>query len=135
MAEAHLWPSTNGPPVRESRSGASFVVPAAEPDRVALLSIWFKDHNNPRYAELLTRLERLDAMLLRLSDRRISRGIQFRALRWPRTMLLSDGAAARVEAVTAGLLTLDLEQVPGVPTARSSPTSTTRSSRRVRSGS
>ena len=48
--------------------------PVAEPDRIALLSIWFKDHNNPRYAELLPRLERLDAMLLRLSHRQVPRG-------------------------------------------------------------
>ena len=41
------------------------------PDRVALLSIWFHGHNNPRYAELLPRLERLDACLLRLPTARI----------------------------------------------------------------
>ena len=85
--------------------------PVAAPDRVALLSIWFKDHNNPRYAELLPRLERLDAALLRLSDRRIPRGIQFRALRWPRPLLyrLALPPAARRYR---GLLTLDPEQIP-----------------------
>jgi glycosyltransferase involved in cell wall biosynthesis len=86
--------------------------PVADPDRVALLSIWFKDHNNPRYAELLPRLERLDAALLTLSDRRIPRGIQFRALRWPRSLLYRMAlphAAKRYQ----GLLTLDLEQIPG----------------------
>ena len=53
--------------------------PPTAPDRIALLSIWFQGHNNPRYAELLPRLERLDACLPRLSDRRIVRGVQFRA--------------------------------------------------------
>jgi glycosyltransferase involved in cell wall biosynthesis len=86
--------------------------PAAESDRVALLSIWFKDHNNPRYAELLPRLERLDAALLRLSARRVPRGVQFRALRWSRHALYRmtlPHASKRYR----GLLTLDLEQVPG----------------------
>jgi glycosyltransferase involved in cell wall biosynthesis len=86
--------------------------PVASPDRIALLSIWFKDHNNPRYAELLPRLDRLDAALVTLSDRRIPRGIQFRALRWPRSLLYRMAlphAAKRYR----GLLTLDLEQIPG----------------------
>jgi glycosyltransferase involved in cell wall biosynthesis len=52
---------------------------APSPDRVALLSIWFRDHNNPRYAELLPRLGRLDACLLRLPTARIRRGAGFRA--------------------------------------------------------
>ena len=85
--------------------------PVAEADRVALLSIWFKDHNNPRYAELLPRLERLDAALVRLSDRRIPRGVQFRALRWPRRGLYRL-ALPHASKRYRGLLTLDLEQVP-----------------------
>jgi glycosyltransferase involved in cell wall biosynthesis len=86
--------------------------PVAEPDRIALLSIWFKDHNNPRYAELLPRLERLDAMLLRLSHRQVPRGVQFRALRWPRRGLYRL-ALPHASKRYRGLLTLDLEQVPG----------------------
>ena len=34
--------------------------PAPAPDRVCFYSIWFRGHNNPRYEELLPRLERLD---------------------------------------------------------------------------
>jgi glycosyltransferase involved in cell wall biosynthesis len=88
--------------------------PTPEPNRVALLSIWFKDHNNPRYAELLPRLERLDATLLRMSDRRIPRGVQFRALRWTRRgwyRAVLPLAAKRY----AGLLSLDLEQHAAFP--------------------
>jgi glycosyltransferase involved in cell wall biosynthesis len=55
------------------------VVGPATPDRVGLLSIWFRDHNNPRYAELLPRLARLDACLLRLPTRRVARAAGFRA--------------------------------------------------------
>jgi len=49
-------------------------------DRIAFTSIWFRHHNNPRYAELLPRLRRLDGYLFVLSDRRMPRGAQFRAL-------------------------------------------------------
>jgi len=54
------------------------------PDRILFASIWFRHHNNPRYAELIPRLERLDRYLFELSDRRIPRGVQFRALRYGR---------------------------------------------------
>lgn len=54
--------------------------PAAGSDRVLFHAIWFKGHNNQRYAWLLPRLGRLDACMLTCSDRRLVRGIQFRAL-------------------------------------------------------
>ena len=87
-----------------------------EPDRVALLSIWFHGHNNPRYAELLPRLERLDACLLRLPDARIPRGVGFRAFVATKPHLhraLFVGAAKRY----ANLLTLDFEQLARWPRA------------------
>jgi glycosyltransferase involved in cell wall biosynthesis len=82
-----------------------------EPDRVALLSIWFHGHNNPRHAELLPRLSRLDACLLRLPDRRIPRGIGFRAFIWTKRATLPAvlGPAARRYS---NLLTLDFAQLP-----------------------
>ena len=57
---------------------------APGPERIFLTSLWFKGHNNPRYAELLPRLSRLDAYLTDFSDRRIPRGLQYRAFRWSR---------------------------------------------------
>jgi glycosyltransferase involved in cell wall biosynthesis len=57
---------------------------APGPERIFLTSLWFKGHNNPRYAELLPRLTRLDAYLTDFSDRRIPRGLQYRAFRWSR---------------------------------------------------
>lgn len=79
-------------------------------DRIALLSIWSHGHNNPRYAELLPRLERLDACLLRLSDRRVPRGLEYRAFRATRPALYR--AALRPAAARyRGLLTLDPEQI------------------------
>lgn len=56
--------------------------PASE--RVFFTSLWFKGHNNPRYAELLPRLSRLDGYLLTTSDERVVRGLQYRAFRWSR---------------------------------------------------
>jgi glycosyltransferase involved in cell wall biosynthesis len=52
----------------------------AGPGRVFFHNIWFRGHNNPRYAELLPRLDRLDPYLLVCSDRRALRAIQFRSL-------------------------------------------------------
>src|SRR4051812_11523482 len=96
--------------VRELMRGS----PAA--DRVALLSIWFHGHNNPRYAELLPRLERLDACLLRLPDRRIPRGVGFRAFTMTKPLLLRtvlEAAAGRYD----NLLALDFEQLARWPNA------------------
>ena len=60
--------------------------PAPAADRILFTSIWFRHHNNPRYAELLPRLTRLDRYLFVLSDRRIPRGLEFRALRSSRPL-------------------------------------------------
>jgi glycosyltransferase involved in cell wall biosynthesis len=81
------------------------------PDRVALLSIWFHGHNNPRYAELLPRLERLDACLLRLPTARIPRGIGFRAFLAGRPLLHRAVFAAAARRYRS-LLALDFEQLP-----------------------
>jgi glycosyltransferase involved in cell wall biosynthesis len=84
--------------------------PPAAPDRVGLLSIWFHHHNNPRYAELLPRLGRLDACLLRLSRGRIPRGLQYRAYRATRPLFYR-AALDRGRARYLNLLTLDFEQL------------------------
>jgi glycosyltransferase involved in cell wall biosynthesis len=90
--------------LRALRSGD----PAA--DRVALLSIWFRDHNNPRYAELLPRLQRLDACLLTLPSARIPRGIGFRAFTATKPLLLRSTFAAAAKRYR-NLLALDFEQL------------------------
>lgn len=51
-------------------------------ERVFFTSLWFEGHNNPRYAELLPRLSRLDGYLLVAAEARIRRGLQYRAYRW-----------------------------------------------------
>ena len=56
--------------------------PSPASDRVFYSNLWFKGHNNPRYAELLPRLTRLDRYLFTASDERIRRGLQYRAYRW-----------------------------------------------------
>jgi glycosyltransferase involved in cell wall biosynthesis len=80
------------------------------PERVFLTSVWFTGHNNPRYAELLPRLERLDAYLVTCSDRRIPRGVQFRAYRWGRVAHYPVALALAARRY-GGMLTLDNEQL------------------------
>jgi len=89
---------------------------APSPERVALLSIWFHGHNNPRYAELLPRLERLDACLLRLPDSRIPRGIGFRAFTATKPALLRL-ALGRASRRYDNLLSLDFDQLAHWPHA------------------
>lgn len=48
--------------------------------RIFHTNIWFKSVNNARYESLLPYLGRVDNLLLVCSDRRIMRGLQFRAL-------------------------------------------------------
>jgi glycosyltransferase involved in cell wall biosynthesis len=55
--------------------------PAPAPDRILFTELWYRGHNNPRYSQFLPRLERLDRYHVVVSDRRIVRGLQFRALR------------------------------------------------------
>jgi glycosyltransferase involved in cell wall biosynthesis len=58
-----------------------FVGPAPAPDRILFAGLWYRGHNNPRSSQFLPRLERLDRYHVIVSDRRIVRGLQFRALR------------------------------------------------------
>lgn len=79
--------------------------------RVFYHNIWFKGHNNPRYAALLPRLSRLDLYVVTCSDQRIVRGLQFRGLRATRRARnrLVFGAARRRYHY---LFSSDLEQIP-----------------------
>lgn len=83
--------------------------PAA--DRIAFHNIWFRGHNNPRYAALLPRLRRLDPYLITCSDRRIVRGVQFRALRKSR-QVRNPLTFAALNRRYRFLLTSDIEQIP-----------------------
>src|SRR5439155_17796125 len=96
------------------RSLVTGALPA--PDRVALFSIWFRGHNNPRYAELLPRLGRLDACLLRLPESRIPRGVGFRAFTATKPILLRT-ALRRAGRRYGNLLALDFDQLAHWPGA------------------
>lgn len=82
-----------------------------QPGRIFFTSIWFKGHNNPRYAELLPRLHRLDRYLSVCSDDRLVRGVQYRAYRHTRRAQypLVLGLARRRYA---SMFTADNEQIP-----------------------
>jgi len=57
------------------------VGPPPAPDRILFTELWYRGHNNPRYSQFLPRLQRLDRYHLVVSDRKVVRGLQFRALR------------------------------------------------------
>ena len=99
-------PRVAGLPLRRLVAGPP---PAA--DRIAFHNIWFQGHNNPRYAALLPRLGRVDPFLLTCSDRRITRGIQFRALRASRH-IRNPVTFAALNRRYRSLLTSDIEQIP-----------------------
>lgn len=49
-------------------------------NRIFHTNIWFRSVNNARYASLLPCLDRVDNLMVRCTDRKILRGVQFRAL-------------------------------------------------------
>ena len=88
--------------------------PAPSRDRIFFTSIWFRDHNNPRYAELLPRLHRLDPYLFVCARPRIVRGLQYRSYRAStpvRVPALMKLAGRRYR----GMLTVSNEQIPWFP--------------------
>jgi glycosyltransferase involved in cell wall biosynthesis len=85
--------------------------PPAPPDRILFYSRWFKGHNNAIYAELVPRLDRIDAYLLVFALRRVPRALQFRgwlAIKPFHERLLFARASKRYR----GLLATDNEQIP-----------------------
>lgn len=77
-------------------------------------NIWFRGHNNPRYAALLPRLSRVHHHLVVCSDRRIPRGLQFRfhrATRGLRNPLINRLARRRYRYA----FITDIEQIPHAP--------------------
>jgi glycosyltransferase involved in cell wall biosynthesis len=87
------------------------VGPAPTPDRIFFTSLWFKGHNNPRYAELLPRLPRLDGYLALMSDRRALRALEYRAYRWS-SALRNPAVASLAARRYRSMFTLDNAQIP-----------------------
>ena len=88
--------------------------PTPPSDRILFTNLWFRGHNNPRYEELLPRLSRLDRYLIVLPERRIPRGVAYRALRATRALRhrLVFGTAARRYRL---MFTSDNEQIAYFP--------------------
>jgi glycosyltransferase involved in cell wall biosynthesis len=80
-------------------------------DRVFFTSLWFRGHNNPRYAELLPRLTRLDGYLATASAERIKRGIQYRAFVWS-ARVRNPALFALANRRYSTMFTADNEQIP-----------------------
>ena len=85
--------------------------PHPDPNRIFFTSLWFKGHNNPRYAELLPRLTRLDGYLATASGERIKRGIQYRAFRWS-APVRNPALFALANRRYSAMFTADNEQIP-----------------------
>jgi glycosyltransferase involved in cell wall biosynthesis len=84
------------------------------PERIFFHNLWFRGHNNPRYAELLPRLDRLDPYLVVLPDQRLLRGVAYRAAR--ATKPARDATVFRAAAKRYRyLFTADNEQIALFP--------------------
>ncbi|HEY3543703.1 MAG TPA: glycosyltransferase [Gaiellaceae bacterium] len=72
---------------------------------------WYRGHNNPRYDELLPRLSRVDAYLVRFPRPRVARAAAERA--WKRVRFaVEPPLLARASAVYGGAFVTDLRQLP-----------------------
>jgi len=88
--------------------------PRPAPGRILFYGLWFRGHNNARYAELLPRLERIDACLLTVAERQPLRAVQYRAALAARR--LGDGAVLRRAGRRyRSLLTGEPEQIAAFP--------------------
>jgi glycosyltransferase involved in cell wall biosynthesis len=84
--------------------------PSPTPERIFHTNLWFGGHNNPRYAELLPRLRRLDHYLIPVPERRLPRAAIYRLLRGTRYLrdpLLFTAASRRYRSCFA----TDLEHI------------------------
>jgi glycosyltransferase involved in cell wall biosynthesis len=103
------------PTLRSLPLRSLFASNARADDQIFFHGLWFRGHSNRRYAQLLPRLRRVDPYLVTCSDRRLLRGVEYRALRatrWARHKLVF-GAAARRYRFT---FTTDIEQIPFIKT-------------------
>ncbi len=95
----------------KSESFSSLLGGPAAPGRIFFYRLWFEGHNNPRYAELLPRLDRLDRFLVRISDRRAVRSIEYRSFR--ATRHLHNPVVARLGSRRyRAMFTVDNELIP-----------------------
>ena len=86
----------------------------APADRIFHHYVWFRGHNNPRYAELFPRLERLDSYPITLPEPRLLRGAGLRLLRVTRPArhaAVFRAAARRYRS----MFTTDNAQIPLFP--------------------
>ena len=90
---------------------SSLLAGQAAPERIFYYRLWFEGHNNPRYAELLPRLDRLDRYLVRISDRRLVRSLEYRSFH--ATRRLHNPVVARLGSRRyRSMFTVDNELIP-----------------------
>ena len=88
--------------------------------KAVCLTLWFRDHNNPRYADLFPRLSPLVRFFkITLSRHRVTRGVQFRLWNLLGRKLLYPVAARFLGRRYETLFTVDLRQIPAWPRMQS----------------
>jgi glycosyltransferase involved in cell wall biosynthesis len=97
-------------PLRRLFSGP----PPAE-DRVLYTDLWFRGHNNARWVQFLSRLQRVDRYHFVCSDRRLVRALQFRALMWTKPARHRLMLAAAHRRGYRSLLANDKDQIAYFP--------------------
>ena len=88
--------------------------PRPAPDRILLYSMWFRGHNNPVVAELIERMQRVDACLIVFPARRSLRGVLLRAYRASRP-LVEAWLLRRAAGRYCGLFTADPRHIDSFP--------------------
>ena len=99
--------------MRERRLRALLGAPPAD-GRIFWTDLWFSV-GNARSAALLPRLERLDAYFLRTSDRRVPRGLQYRAYRSAIGAAALRYALARAARLYGRMLATDIRHLSLFP--------------------
>ncbi|MGH7767491.1 MAG: hypothetical protein ACREQP_08560, partial [Candidatus Binatia bacterium] len=88
----------------------------AETMRVVCFTLWFRQHNNPRYAALFPYLETVVRFhRVTLSRRRLVRGVQFRLWKVLSERLIYPAAARYFGHRYRTVFTVDIRQIPAWP--------------------
>lgn len=90
--------------------------PMPDRKRAICFTLWFRKHNNPRYAVLFPRLEPLvEFRKVTLSHRRVVRGLQFRVWKALRRRVTYPAMARYFAGRYPTVFTVDTHQIPAWP--------------------
>ncbi|MPZ76994.1 MAG: glycosyltransferase [Deltaproteobacteria bacterium] len=103
-------------PIADNRNPPGDHSMVAEKKRAICFTLWFRTHNNPRYADLFPRLtDVVQFRKLTLSDRRFVRGLQFRLWKTLRENVFYPAIARYIADGYPTVFTVDTRQIPAWP--------------------